>query len=317
MDRTVLGRTGLEVSVACLGTGGHSRLGQEYGNSFDESADVVRAAIEQGVDFIDTAAGYDTEEIVGAAIAGRRDELVISTKNHIIRKGSSFLGDDYITGAEFAQRVDESLRRLGTDHVEVLHLHGIVASQYDYCVAEMVPVLDELKRQGKVRFTAISERFYVEPMHETLLRALEDDFFDVIMVGYNFVNHTALREVIPRAVEKNLGIQGIYAVRGALATPAGVQKLIDESVAAGEIDPGELDADPVAFLTAPGVAGTLADACYRYNRWAPGSNTTLTGTGSVEHLTANLASLDRPPLPDAVLDRIERIFGGVETVTGE
>jgi L-galactose dehydrogenase len=322
LDRTVLGRTGLEVSVACLGTGGHSRLGQAYGRTPEESADVVRAALDAGVTFIDTAAGYDTEEIVGAAVAGRRDGVVLSTKNHIVRKGSDFLGDDFITGAEFAALVDDSLRRLRTDHVEILHLHGIVASQYDYCVAEMVPVLERLREQGKILHTAISERFYVEPEHDLLRRALQDDFFDVMMVGYNLVNHTALRDVVPAATAKGVGIQGIYAVRGKLATAERAQALLDESVALGEIDPAELDPaelgdDPLGFLTADGVASSLVEACYRYNRWAPGVHTTLTGTGSIDHLRDNLGYLQLPPLPEETLRRIERVFGRVRTVTGE
>lgn len=317
MDHIHLGRTGLDVSVACLGTGGHSRLGQAYGRTFGESVAVVSAAIDAGVTFIDTAAGYDTEEIVGAAIAGRRDGLVISTKNHIVKKGSSFVGDDFISGDEFRGLVEQSLRSLGTDHIDVLHLHGIVVSQYDYCVSEMVPVLEDLRAEGKIGFTAISERFYVEPEHDMLLRALQDDYFDVMMVGFNFLNHTALDSVVPAARSKNVGLQGIYAVRGTLATAEGIQKLIDESVALGEIDADLLSAEPVAFLTADRAASSLIEACYRYNRWAPGVHTALTGTGSIDHLRQNLAALALPPLPPSVLARIETLFGGVRTVTGE
>lgn len=317
MDHTTLGRTGLDVSVACLGTGGHSRLGQEYGATFDASVGVVTAAIDAGVTFVDTAAGYDTEEIVGAAIRGRRDELVISTKNHIVKKGTSFLGDDYITGDDYVALVEASLKRLGTDHVDVLHLHGIVASQYDYCVSEMLPVLERLREQGKTRSIAISERFYVEPEHDTLKRAVADGYFDVIMVGLNLLNHTALATVVPEANRKGIGIQGIYAVRGKLVDAGRAQELIDESVRLGEIDPSLLDAEPLGFLTAPGAARSLVEACYRYNRWAPGVDTTLTGTGQVDHLLANLEALAQPPLPESVLARVAELFDGVKTVTGE
>lgn len=317
MDTTVLGRTGLRVSVACLGTGGHSMLGQSYGNTFEESANVVRAAIDEGVNFIDTAAAYGTEEIVGAAIKGRRDSLVISTKNHMVKKGTSFTGHDFITGAEYAKLFDSTLTRLGTDRIDILHVHGIVAHQYDYCVAEIVPVLEDLRAKGKIGYTAISERFYQEPRHDLLERVVQDNYFDVMMVGLNFMNHTALRHVVPAAKAKGVGIQGIYAVRGKLATAEAAQELISESVALGEIDPGDLDPEPLAFLTADGAATSVVEACYRYNRHAPGIDTTLTGTGQVSHLRENLAALSAPPLPGPVLDKIERIFGRVETVTGE
>lgn len=317
MEMTVLGRTGLRVSVACLGTGGHSMLGQAYGSTFEQSADLVRAAVDEGVNFIDTAAAYGTEEIVGAAVKGRRDDLVISTKNHMVKKGTSFTGHDFITGAEYARLLDATLTRLGTDRIDILHVHGIVASQYDYCVAEIVPVLEDLRAKGKIRYTALSERFYQEPRHDLLERAVQDNYFDVMMVGLNFMNHTALRHVVPKAKAKGVGIQGIYAVRGKLATTEAARELIDESVARGEINPADLDPEPLAFLTADGAAGSIVEACYRYNRYAPGIDTTLTGTGRIEHLRENLAALSAPPLPARVLDKIERIFGRVESVTGE
>ncbi|MBN1460544.1 MAG: aldo/keto reductase, partial [Armatimonadetes bacterium] len=65
MDYTTLGRTGLRVSVMGLGAGGHSRLGQSYGNTEVESEEVVRRALDLGVNFFDTAEAYDTEEILG------------------------------------------------------------------------------------------------------------------------------------------------------------------------------------------------------------------------------------------------------------
>ena len=80
MEYTTLGKTGLEVSVAGLGCGGASRLGQGDGKSQAESVALVRRAHELGVNFFDTARAYGTEEVVGNAITGRREEVVVSTK---------------------------------------------------------------------------------------------------------------------------------------------------------------------------------------------------------------------------------------------
>ena len=80
MDTVVFGRTGIRVSVAGLGCGGHSRLGQSYGASADDSVRLVRRALDLGVNYIDTADAYGTEEIVGEAVRGDRDRVVISTK---------------------------------------------------------------------------------------------------------------------------------------------------------------------------------------------------------------------------------------------
>src|SRR5688572_9368809 len=84
MQYTILGKTGLKVSVAGLGCGGNSRIGQGAGLSEAQSVALVREALDLGVNLIDTASIYGTEGIVGKAIKGRaRESVVISTKSHI------------------------------------------------------------------------------------------------------------------------------------------------------------------------------------------------------------------------------------------
>jgi aryl-alcohol dehydrogenase-like predicted oxidoreductase len=318
MEWVRLGRTGLEVSVACLGSGGHSQLGQGSGGSFDESVAVVKAAIENGINFIDTAAGYGTEEIVGAAIKGRRGEVIVSTKCQVARMGAPLGGDDLASGAEIVGYVEESLRRLGTEYIDIMELHGPLPGQYGHCVAEIVPALLELRTQGKIRFLGLSERFIIDPRHEVLTRALEDDVFDVMMVGLNVVNQSALRHVLPEAERRDVGIQCMFAVRGKLASPDTAVEVLSEAIAKGEADPTELEeTDPLRLLTEPSVARSLVSACYRFARHARGVDVVLTGTGKIDHLLDNIASINEPPLPDGVLRQLARVFAGVETVTGE
>ena len=80
MQHATLGRTGIEVSVAGLGCGGHSRLGQSYGATEAQSVAVIHQALDLGINLIDTAQAYGTESIVGKALRGRHDEVVLSTK---------------------------------------------------------------------------------------------------------------------------------------------------------------------------------------------------------------------------------------------
>lgn len=318
MDRVRLGRTDLEVSVACLGTGGHSRLGQNSGGTFEESADVVRAALDHGIDFIDTASTYGTESMVGAAIKGRRESVVVSSKIPLIRDQATFADNDYVDAVELTRRVEETLKRLGTEFVDVLYLHGVVAGQYDHAVQEALPVLDRLRRDGKIRYTAISERFSVEPQHDMLELAVQDGLFDVIMVGLNMMNQTALRSVLPAASAYDIGVQAIYAVRGKLATAEQARALVSEAIRLGEADPDVIDTDdPFGFVTGPGGASSLVEACYRFVRHAPGVDTVVTGTGNIDHLLTNIRSIGLPPLPEPVLDRLGSIFGGVVSVTAE
>src|SRR5918997_1996682 len=112
MEYTTLGRTGLKVSVAGLGCGGPSRLGLR--NNADSEAgaiSMVRQAVDLGVNFLDTAQSYGTEPIVGKAIAGLRDQLVISTKKTLPPANHSHPAEELVKGLE------QSLKSLGTDYI--------------------------------------------------------------------------------------------------------------------------------------------------------------------------------------------------------
>ena len=319
MQMTTFGRTGLKVSVACLGTGGHSRLGQAKGASTEHSIGVVKAAIDLGINFIDTSVFYKTEEIVGEAIKGQRDKVIISTKNLIINDGTELTGTDFMTGAEYKTRLEGNLRRLKTDYIDIFHTHGVTDKQYDYCVKEIMPVVLKLKEEGKIRFTAMSERFNVDTKHKMLEMAVKDDFFDCYMVGLNFVNQSVLRDIIPKAKKKGIGIQSIYAVRGRLSTFEKANEVIEECIAAGEIDPADLDdrKDPLRFLITEGGATSLPNACYRFNRHSFGQDVVLTGTGSIDHLKENVKSINDPPLAAPALAKLKKIFARVETATAD
>src|SRR4051812_29906522 len=121
MDYTTLGRTGLKVSVVGLGCGGPSRLGLRNNIASEASAvALVRQGIDLGINFIDTAQNYGTEPIVGRAIAGlRRDGLIISTKKTLPSANHANPQKEIEAGC------DESLQRLGTDYIDVYHLHGL------------------------------------------------------------------------------------------------------------------------------------------------------------------------------------------------
>lgn len=317
MDRVRLGRTGLEVSVASLGAGGSSKLGQGYGTSFDDSVRLVQVALDNGINALDTAAGYETEEIVGKAITGRRDEVVLSTKSTIFEQHRPPYGEP-ISGATFCERVDDSLAKLQTDYIDIMHVHGLSPRWYDYCVQEILPAMHHLRESGKIRFLGVSEAWGSDTERQMLQRALQDDYFDVIMLGLNIINHSAESHVLPLAMENDVGTQCMYAVRGKLASSDRVRAVIEAAISAGEIDPAFADlGDPLGFLTEPGVARSLTDACYRFARYTPGIDTVLTGTGNVTHLLDNISALSSPPLPEPAVARIKHMFGTVRSVTGD
>jgi len=126
MEYVTLGRTGLRVSVAGLGCGGFSRLGLGTGKSEGEAVALVRQALDLGVNLLDTAAVYGTEGTVGQAIKSvPRDSVVIATKAWIPRREGRCAAEHAVTS------LDNSLRQLGTDYVDIFQLHGVSPAAYD------------------------------------------------------------------------------------------------------------------------------------------------------------------------------------------
>src|SRR5438309_7155603 len=160
MDYVRFGRTELRVSVAGLGGGGPSRLGMATGKTEDESIAVVRAAMDAGINLLDTAEVYGTEEIVGKAIAGRRDDVVIATKAWWQNRQGALRSRNAVKHA-----LEASLRRLGTDRVEVYFLHGVTPDAYEGVRDALVPTLKEIQDEGKVRFIGVTEHFGNDTRH--------------------------------------------------------------------------------------------------------------------------------------------------------
>ena len=316
MDYTTLGRTGLRVSVAGLGCGGASRLGRAYGKSFEESVAVVQEAIDLGISFIDTAIVYRTEDIVGAAIKGKRDKLVLSSKAWVIRDGAGLHDLDFCSNTQLVERVESSLKQLGTDYIDVYHLHGVTAEQLPYSLAEFVPTLERLREQGKIRFIGITERFISDTKHDAFRLAVEQDCWDVMMVGFNFLNPSARRTVLAKTQEKNIGTLDMFAVRRALSKPKALRETLKIAVKAGQLDRSVLKGDVLGFLLKDGGASSLQEAAYRFCRHEPGIDIVLTGTGSREHLRENVASINMGPLPPPHLARLEELFGAVDSISG-
>jgi len=311
MQTVTLGRTGAEVSVAGLGCGGASRLGMATGADIEQAARVVRRAIELGVSFIDTARNYGTEEAVGLGIRGRRNEVFLSTKS------SAGRGERMFTAAELAESLDGSLRRLGTDHIDVFHLHGIQPGQYGYCAEVLVPEMKRQQAAGKIRFLGATEQFGGDTGHKMLVRALPDDHFDVIMVGFNLLNPSARIRVFPETLKHKVGTLIMFAVRRTLSQPGALREVVAGLIERGEVDAGKIDAaDPLGFLREHADVGSLTEAAYRFCRHEPGADVILTGTGNVEHLEANLAAIQEPPLPPEIVERLRGLFGAVDSVSG-
>ena len=181
--------------------------------------------------------------------------------------------DDPDPAGTIRSGLDASLKRLGTDYVDIYHLHGVGAAGYDFAANVLAPVVTGLKEAGKIRAVGITEEFPANPRHEMLQRGLHDPWWDVVMVGFNLLNPSARRSVFPRTLEKGVGTLVMFAVRRALSQPAQLEKLLREMEQRAILEPG---AD-LGFLTENGCAETLAEAAYRFCVHEPGRRRGLDG----------------------------------------
>ncbi|MEM9419093.1 MAG: aldo/keto reductase [Planctomycetota bacterium] len=309
MKTTTLGRTGLEVSIAGLGCGGHSQLGMRLGLGEDHAVGIVHRAIDQGVTFIDTATWYSTEPIVGRALreldSPTRERIVVSSKSGVVNDGN------LKSGAEYLADLEASLDRLGLDCVDLYHLHGLGLDQYEHAAHEIVPALQRAKEQGKLKHLAVSEMFERDTSHAMFQRALPDNLFDVIMIGFHPLNPSARRTVFPLTQQHNVGTLGMFAVRRALSRPERLREIVDELIDQGRLDADAIDRhDPLSFL------GNTMDAGYRFSAHEPGLDVVLFGTSNAEHLDANIASINAEPLPTEQLAQLDKLFGAIDSVSG-
>jgi aryl-alcohol dehydrogenase-like predicted oxidoreductase len=307
MEYRPLGKTGLTVSVAGLGCGGNSRLGLGRGASFDDCVAVVRTAVDLGVNFLDTAAAYGTEEIVGAAArAHGRDKLVISTKAIC---GSSDTAET-VTG-----KVEAGLKRLGLDYVDVFHFHAVSPTAYEHHRDVLAPALVKLKEQGKVRHVGITETSPNDPEQKMLARAIQESPWEVTMLAYSLMNQGARHSIFPETQRRGIGTLLMFVVRNMFSNAAYRRDVFAKLVEEGELDASILaKGDPLEFVVTEGGAKSITDAAYRYVRHEQGVDVVLFGTGNKAHVKDNVDSILRPPLAPAAVERLHTAFGHLRGV---
>ena len=195
----VLGRTGLKITVVGFG----AMLTPEH--------EVMEVAFDMGVNYVDTARRYmngRNEEIVGRALKGRRDKLYVATKTASVSKKDIFAD------------VETSLKKLGTDHVDVIQLHNLTHTNTDRITnPETREALAELRKQGKVRFLGVTSHTGQAEVLNALV-ADPERFFDTALVGYNFTSPPEVKGAIARATKAGIGIIAMKTQAGGYKTEA-------------------------------------------------------------------------------------------------
>lgn len=305
MEYVTLGKTGLRVSIAGLGCGGNSRVGLGKGQTKAEAVSLVRQALDLGVNLLDTAATYGTESLIGEAITSvPRDSVVLATKANIHRAGQP------IPPAQVVASLDNSLRQLGTDYIDVFQLHVVPPAMYDYALHDIAPVLLREQAKGKFRHLGITETSPNDHEQHMLQRAVHDDVWEVVMLGFNMMHHNARAKVFPHTIANNIGTLLMFVVRNIFSQPGRLHAKMQELAATGQVPEWLAHTDnPLGFLIHAGGATSVTDAAYRFVRHEPGVHVVLFGTGNPEHLRSNIASLLKPPLPEADRQQLSDLFG--------
>ncbi len=291
MERTRIPGTDIAVSRLSLGTWAFGSDPMWGAQDDRESADVVAAALDAGIDFIDTAAGYAdgrSEEVLGRALAGRRDRAAIATKVY-----------GTLAGAPLVEACEASLRRLGTDRVEAYYLHW---PNHDIPIAESLEGLVKLKAAGKIRSAGVCN---FGPVDLADLRAAKDAGVVVLhQLPYSLFWRAIEYDILPATSAMGLDVVA-YSVlaQGLLTGRYGSSSEVPRSLHAtrfyGDGPHGDTGAEAEIFAALPGLRALAAEAGVSLPdlaiRWAlarPGVSVVLTGARTVAEIEANARALE-------------------------
>ena len=319
MEKRRLGRTGLKVSVLGYGAGAVGGLFTK-GRPADQERAAARA-IEAGINYFDTAALYgngESERNLGCVLKALQADVVVGTK---VRLSAEHRAD---VAKAIAQGMDDSLRRMGRDHVDLFQLHNPLVAKdggdrlgIDVALNEVAPALEKLRKAGKTRFIGFSG------VGETaaLQRAIDSKLFDTIQVVYNALNPSAggpmpkaapgqdYGRLLDRAKAADMGTIIIRALAGgALAGTAErhplAMQVVDPIGSAPDFAADVARAKELEPLVRAGVAGSLTELAERFVIAHPAVSTMLVGYSTLDQLDAALAAVNKGPLPEATLKRV-------------
>jgi aryl-alcohol dehydrogenase-like predicted oxidoreductase len=313
IKKRLLGRTGLEVTE--IGLGGYWFKDRSV---IPEVTNLVRRALDLGVNLVDTAPGYkDSEIIMGEALeAAGRNRVILSTKYY------PYDGEDKLNlrGSDCIATVEESLKRLKTDHLDILHLHWVHSAEDIERVpgSDLGDTLQRLKKEGKILHLAVSEASELDGEHKMLLKTLPTRFFESIMVTYNILLQTADPKVLELARDTNTGVLVMMALNQPTGGRSGlisrecamenIRHLIDEK--ALPETPTYLNPNLFDFLV-EGSNRSMAQSALRFVLDHPAVSSVMVGTSSAKHLDENIGVSYLDPLPRPIHLRARELFGTI------
>ena len=306
-----LGRTDLEISELSFGAA-RGAVADPQG-----FVSTVKAAIDAGINFIDTAAGYEEgecERALADALKGH-DDVIVETK---YLPYESFKPEAAYNGSaeKLISSTEESLRRLGRERIDILLGHGMrTIESFDRFMDDgSYDAMMKLRDQGKVRFIGISELSEADGTHEVLKRALPTGAFDVVMLTLNFLLQTAADTILPLCKEHDVGTvimmplnqaskeSGLVSVEAAL-------ECVRRHIAHGNLPDRAPYTDPTLFDFLKPYSVSEAALRFVLTHEVDSCCIGMRHPGRVEE---NLKVLDPPYLDDDRLSRLRALFGAIE-----
>lgn len=290
MEHRELGRTGLRVSILGFGA---SPLGNVFGAVSDsEAVQTVHAAVEGGINFFDVSPYYGrtlAEERLGAALAGRRDRVIVATKCG--RYGTDSFD---FSQARVKTSIDESLRRLRTDYVDMLTAHDIEFGDRGQVIEETIPAMRELQKQGKVRCVGISG-LPLRMLADVAQRANVD--YVLSYCHYNLLSRDLDNRLTPVLKERQIGLINASPLHMGILAPGGPP--------AWHPAPPEVKAAGEKVVRVCEESGVEAAAvALRFCLDHPYVSSTLVGMSSPAEVAQNLGAIDFR-IPSGLMERIE------------
>jgi aryl-alcohol dehydrogenase-like predicted oxidoreductase len=304
MQYRTLGRTGIQVSPYALGT---LMLATAMGNAPEDSARIIHKALDAGINFIDTADAYgDSEEVVGTALEGRRDDVVLATK--FSRPTGQDPNHQGASRRWIVTAVENSLRRLRTDHIDLYQLHR-PDPRTD--IEETLSALTDLVRSGKVRVIGASQTpasGIVEAQWVAERRGLTR--FHTEQPAYSILSRGIEREVLPTTQRFGMGTLAWGPLGQGLLTGRVRKNQHNDLRRAGLVrhlnDERRLDVVEQLIPLAEEAGLPMTHLAMAFTIAHPGITSALLGARTMNHLNDLLAGLD-VTLTDDILDRIDEI----------
>ena len=293
MKRRKLGTSDLYVSEIGLGC-------MSLGTDYSKAQAVVESALEEGINYFDTADLYDfgeNEKIVGKALKNVRERVVIATKagNRWTDTKDSWTWDP--SKAYIKEAVKQSLKRLNTDYIDHYQLHG---GTIEDNVDETIEAFEELKDEGYIKYYGISS---IRP--NVIREYAQKSSIISVMMQYSILDRRPEEEVLPLLHDKNISV----VTRGTVAKGMLSDRMLEKATSKGYLDYSYEELEEVLPLLKENLASTrsLAEVAIQYNLAHPAVASVVAGASTPEQIRENARAASSAPLSPEEIDLIKSI----------